>query len=518
MFVGALKRKGEMTALEFEIPTLCRADDMLTAWVKLRRIKPTEQLSVAQCNQFSNAVASACDRHFSDLVEPPVGRETLYTHLFRKIYATIATYFYCPLTVDEAEYRAHIQGHFSGHGDLTLAERRTIASDRHYRAYAIADEHGNARKGIRLGWRDVVVLAAFATGGGQAVDIGDPDIGDQGPVTPSVETAIEMSTGGDSTNEQMPDQERETEIGIEMEPEQYQEHRTMAQGRCTTLPIWYDHRQRWNAVIDAIAPIRNGNGRSDGNRGTSADRKEDRLSAVLDWIETRLEQEQQAQNGGVGNNQPSQDIAAILAQQSQAIALLSAKVGGDNPELTDHIERLESDNQQLALERDQAVSVLDQVRALVSTQFDGESTLHQQAIVLTAQDETPVEPPPATQDDPHQDRKASDFSSDDHHHQPAIENDTPNAPLDPDIINGVEAIIQYNNSVQHHRDRWCISFPVMQELMKTIGKGTLPKIKDVFDAMRDEIDQHHRQLGIGKRHNRCHTNESITQFVSLNGN
>lgn len=77
-----------------------------------------------------------------------MGRDNLYTYLFRKIYATIATYFYCPNAVDEAEYRAKIQGHFAGHAHLSQAAHRTIASDRHYRSYLIQESDGTMGKGM----------------------------------------------------------------------------------------------------------------------------------------------------------------------------------------------------------------------------------------------------------------------------------------------------------------------------------------------------------------------------------
>ncbi len=49
--------------------------------------------------------------------------DNLYTHLFRAVYPAIrmtalsqrliATWFYCPVSVDATEFKAHCQGHFA---------------------------------------------------------------------------------------------------------------------------------------------------------------------------------------------------------------------------------------------------------------------------------------------------------------------------------------------------------------------------------------------------------------------
>jgi hypothetical protein len=281
IFSGALKRRGEATPVIFEIPTLCRAEYILNALAKLRTIIDASELSESQVNnRFSNSVALACDRHFADIVPTPVGRDTLYTHLFRKIYATIATYFYCPPTVDEAEFRAHIQGHFSGHDHLTLAERRTIASDRHYRTYVILDNHHRTAKGIRLNWQGVRVVEAFCQ-------------------------------------------------GIE--------------------------------EIDLIKPTA----------------------------------------------EPKLEIVALKKRPA------------------------------------------------------------------------------------------------------------PSQPLDIDVTEAVQAIMEYNDSCTAHTDKWVISYPVMKDLLATIGKASQSKIKAVFDYNADLIERHHQKHGLSQKHNRCHQGRSITEVIDF---
>jgi Protein of unknown function DUF86 len=57
-------------------------------------MRPTERLSAEQINQkYAQAVATACDRHFPNLVPHHDRRDNLFTHLFRSVYAAIATHY-----------------------------------------------------------------------------------------------------------------------------------------------------------------------------------------------------------------------------------------------------------------------------------------------------------------------------------------------------------------------------------------------------------------------------------------
>ena len=107
------------------------------------------------------------NRTFNDLVPTRDGKDNLYTHLFRSVYSTIATFWYCPPQVPELEYRAAIQGRYKvleeGQADL----RQSLAASRHYFDYEIADKfiaaHKGQRKGVRLDLPGVEVISAFRT-------------------------------------------------------------------------------------------------------------------------------------------------------------------------------------------------------------------------------------------------------------------------------------------------------------------------------------------------------------------
>ncbi|MEP0872117.1 telomere resolvase [Trichocoleus desertorum AS-A10] len=166
VFTGALKRGGETQTLSFEIPTLTTSEKVCQALAKIRRELPeTQELPAKEVNaRFGPAVAAACDRHFSDLVPPRAGGN-LYTHLFRAVYATIATFWYCPPKVDPVEFRAAIQGHYAVLDEHNPELRRSLAASRHYADFEIADsviaQYAGKRKGIKLGLGGIQPIAPF---------------------------------------------------------------------------------------------------------------------------------------------------------------------------------------------------------------------------------------------------------------------------------------------------------------------------------------------------------------------
>ncbi|WP_019503380.1 protelomerase family protein [Pleurocapsa sp. PCC 7319] len=165
MFVGAAKRRHESVPLEFEIPTLVEAPFVLDAISRLRSLLDTQDLTNRQINdKYEPIVARTCDRHFRDLVPTRDGKNNLYSHLFRAVYATIATHWFCPTSVSDLEFRAYIQGHFKILDEKNPTKQTDMASSRHYWDYKISDGHGNVdgRLGIRLDEDGVEILKAFA--------------------------------------------------------------------------------------------------------------------------------------------------------------------------------------------------------------------------------------------------------------------------------------------------------------------------------------------------------------------
>ena len=167
MFSGSLKRRSEPIDVVFEIPTLAQAELVIDAIARLRRFLGDEidELSVRQIGgRYSRAVAKKCDEHFAEFVPKRDGEDNLYSHLFRAVYATIASHWYCPPTIPEMEYRAAIQGHYQILEEKNPVLRRSLEAGRHYYDYRISDGSGNidGRLGIKLGLSGVEVVEQFA--------------------------------------------------------------------------------------------------------------------------------------------------------------------------------------------------------------------------------------------------------------------------------------------------------------------------------------------------------------------
>jgi hypothetical protein len=120
-------------------------------------------------NQLQNAIAIGKTQWLRDFLQANLPELespeiNLNTHLFRAVYATIASYWYCPPTVPEMEFRAAIEGHYEILDAENPELRRSLASERHYFDYKIADGSGNidGRLGIRLHLPGVEVIEQFA--------------------------------------------------------------------------------------------------------------------------------------------------------------------------------------------------------------------------------------------------------------------------------------------------------------------------------------------------------------------
>ena len=170
LFSEAVKRRGE-GGLEFEIPTLAPAEKVLRAIAHLKQVWSIEELRALnlpdnhlkrRINARYSGVPHACRKHFADLVP---GREAenddgerLYTHLFRAVYAEIATYYYKPQWVPDHRFKAEIQGHFK----LTTDGQKlpNYSARQNYDDYLIRDR-SPGESGVKLGTPGVEILEVF---------------------------------------------------------------------------------------------------------------------------------------------------------------------------------------------------------------------------------------------------------------------------------------------------------------------------------------------------------------------
>lgn len=178
LFTGRLKLRGKLD-YSFEIPTLCEAELILAAWERLREHpellamhlpaqEPMKHNMDAVNGKLYPKVRQAVTHFFAGLV-PCVGdevdSETLFSHLLRSLYATLAIWRYCPERVDPDTFRATILGHhyyFKAQGQ----NRLNYMSGHFYHRFEIVSPGGtlDGRRGIALGEPSVCVLNAFVQG------------------------------------------------------------------------------------------------------------------------------------------------------------------------------------------------------------------------------------------------------------------------------------------------------------------------------------------------------------------
>lgn len=173
LFSEAVKRRGQV-GLEFEIPTLAPAQQVLEAIHHLKQVWNIADLKALdlpdnhlkrRINARYSGVPHACRQHFADLVP---GREAenddgerLYTHLFRAVYAEIATYYYKPEWVPDHRFKAEIQGHFK----LTEDGQKipNYSARQNYDDYLIRDRMPG-EPAVKLGMPGVEILQVFQKG------------------------------------------------------------------------------------------------------------------------------------------------------------------------------------------------------------------------------------------------------------------------------------------------------------------------------------------------------------------
>lgn len=87
------------------------------------------------------------------------------------------------------------------------------------------------------------------------------------------------------------------------------------------------------------------------------------------------------------------------------------------------------------------------------------------------------------------------------------------------IRRAVQALMSLNDQDgRAFDDKWYISFPVVQTLLRAYGLSANQKyVSLVFDELKDELEHHHDKHLLGSRHNRRHPNlEKIKEIVTLN--
>jgi cell division protein FtsB len=521
VFSGALKRRGEVQRLSFEIPTLTTAERVIAALAKLRQMCPTEGLSAEQINQkYSQAVATACDRYFSNLVPHRDGRDNLFTHLFRSVYAAIATHWYAPPTVDANEYKAAIQGHYAILETTDGELKRSLAASRHYSDYKIGDRTGNidGRQGIKLGYGGVDVIDVFnKSRQPETIDMAfqlEVDPSESNRQSDNLEVTA-MNTTQEVSQQAIESVSEALEALPAIEKKEQLEDSIVSkrQQPRRVKPIAVDLELLKTVAGRFGIEIRSG-------KGQGYDHALAELLLLLQQNAITPEDESPSIELAAPVSQTVADQAKTLAWLTGRVEALEAEISQlqqekeaaiasslslENEQLQQEINQLHDENNRLKSELLQTQSRLEGIQrflnggAIEKTIQEKKATA---AIAMTIPTDAIKTQVAATSALPTS-QKGSAAGS-------------PQADLDPDVLRALQAILDYNEyDAISHQQRWAISIPVMKDLLKQLGKATQPKIEAVLRAKSEVIDHHHRHHGLGQRHNRVHQGRSISEIIQL---
>lgn len=132
-------------ASPFELPTLGRADLVVEAWERVRELVDGAQMEKGELQQrYGARIRETASKCFGDLV--PGEEKDLFTLLYNSVYPCLATYYYCPPSVETVDYLAKICQDPLLLADPSKGERWACAAVGGYLEYRLADE----RKGIWL--------------------------------------------------------------------------------------------------------------------------------------------------------------------------------------------------------------------------------------------------------------------------------------------------------------------------------------------------------------------------------
>lgn len=507
-FTGALKRREETQTLEFEIPTLTTAQRVCTALERIRQALPEAvQLPAATVSRsYGQAVIRACDQAFASLVPRREGKDSLYTHLFRSIYATIATFWYCPPRVNATEFKAAIQGHYAILGEQNPELRRSLAASRHYSDYEIADrviaQYNGQRQGVKLGFGGVEPISVFR----QSWVI------QQEQVTECTEPgrSLDLATGRKLT---------------------------------TSIRVWQEDKTRLLTLLTQI--------------GAAEGRQQDRLSHLLNWVEQQLHREAtlaqmppphvSADSIEVGQPdeipEPSaQEVIAEPINSSLSETATPPEQGQSKllmPEVAPIVETttIPEATQQVEAPLPVAPVTLDpNVVALLAGMTQLTEQVGQLVLSLTPKDlelAAPIKedkPQSAVQeiaeiatpsiDTPILDTPSVDISSVDRPVATPTEAIVASSRLrrsksetDDILERAIQAIMDWNNtSDRRHDDKWAITINTLKSFTKSQRK-----IEGVLLKRQQEIAQHHAEHDIDPRkHNLRHRRKAaIEQLIKL---
>ena len=477
-----MAKRQETQDITIEIPTLAPAQEVLAAIQRLQQGLRTDELKLQGLsdrqakqkvnNLYSGAIADKCHEHFSDLVPVRTDKDTLYTHIFRAVYATIAAHWYCPPAVPEHQFKAEIQGHFT----ITQDGKKlpNYAARSNYDDYAIGNGQGNrdGRLGIKLDQvPDLEVVEVF-----------------QQPRYHRTEAAVteenlEPETAPETDSEQLDD--TPTEVNTQESPTMTEPD--VAKPTTKRPSVYADDLER---ITDLMA--------HQGITGTTADV----VHALLEEFEAKMAQEERrevktASEFAQAINWFTQEIETLrqqyhtLEQEHQKLASRPA----DTDEVAILKERnalLEARNTELEADLEETRSQLNAIQDLLGGIRGGTARPKEERATTSSTAKPTPKPVPELAD--RQPAKTPKTETVSRHSDRADSTDK--------IADVIDAIIKWNTAQERSDLRLRISFPSIRSLAVLVGASYLPAIKEVIAEKEAEIEEIHERYMIGSRHNR----------------
>ncbi len=463
-FSEPVKKSSLMPPLE--IPTLIEASLVLDAIARLRDAWHIDDLmndasSERQLKQAINRryedVPKAVRRHYKDLIP---GREAdndsgekLYTHIFRAVYAEIATYFYKPSTVPTHRFKAEIQGHFSISANGKV---RSYTSRPHYDDYLISDRLPD-QDGIKLSKSDVSILSAFSDKDTDKDN--DKDIKDN----------IQSETTVIQTDEPNDKSEPKTNMTEHLYPQDF----------ITMLQQQYDlavqsNKEKYEAIIEGKDALL-------AQKDTLIEDKSQQVAFLSEQL--KLANERTLSHSLPGLSEENKQLHLEIETKDADIEQLEQKLSDTES------QRDDAQNQVAELE-----AIIEQFKTLLNPNNNN----HNQKNSNTNQDSN----------------KSSDTSSKTPRSQPVVDLDLD--PRADTVDRAINAIKTYNNDpIRTYREKWYISNPMVALLIRSEGFQVAGKFLQEYLRYRSaDLEQHHNYHQLSKRHNAKH-DLPISHFISM---
>ncbi|MGF1523288.1 MAG: protelomerase family protein [Leptolyngbyaceae cyanobacterium] len=468
---SGMAKKADDIKVTIEIPTLAPAEKVLSG---IQRLQNTLAISDLRLNslsereakrkvnqKYSGAIAQKCDEYFREFVPIRTDRDTLYTHLFRAVYATIAAYWFCPTSVPEHQFKSEIQGHFSLTQDGQKLPNYSARSN--YDDYAIGDGQGNrdGRLGIQLGHLPgVEVIEAF-----QPIQI---------PKSEASEQKADAETTHDEPS--APSHEMSTPEQPTTSLNLYTEDIDLMNELMAKRGVSGTTAEVFRALLETFISEMN-------RRQIEA---LDGVGQTLNWFTQEIDTLRQQYRALEQEHQRSSSLPMTTSDEAEEVAALEER-NAQLEEQLDEMTSLETRNAQLEKELQDTQTRLNGIQQLLGGNLEGSKLTPTAATPQTAQTPPSVKPDSTDDNDNTKQRDRSDSLA--------------------KIADVIDAIIKWNTAQERSELRLRISFPSVKSLALLVGAGYQSAIKEVMDKKKTEIDEIHQRYTIGSRHNRSVTDK-----------